>query len=224
MSIWSQLERLAVAAGRRTIGPVFEALQDAKARREEEAFSIALIALSAKLAKADGLVTDDEIAAFRDFFEFSDADASKVRMIYDLAKQDVAGFEHYLARVARLFEASPAVLEDVLDCLHHVALADGVAHPNEIALLDQAAAAFGLAPHVARRVRAAHIGLGEEDPYAILGIDPGADEATLKARYRELVRKTHPDALVARGVPASLVKIAEGRTAAINDAYARSVA
>lgn len=221
---WTKLQAAIDEARRRTLGAFLDILASQKARRDEAAFSIALIALSAKMAKADGVVTDDEIEAFRRFFSYPESEADRVRMLFQLAQQDVAGFEHYLARVGRLFEDAPAVLEDVLDCLFYVAVADGVEHPRERALLEQAAAAFKLDQTVFRRLRAVHFGLDADDPYAILGVEPGLDSEALKAAYRKLVRDHHPDALIARGVPASLVKIGEARMAAINAAYEQALA
>lgn len=224
MSWWRLLQEIVDEARRRTLGAVLDALAAQKARNNEAAFSIALIALSAKMAKADGVVTDDEIAAFRSFFSYPDSEADKVRMIYNLAQQDVAGFDSYLARVARIYESAPQVLEDVLDCLLYVASADGVEHPRERDLLDRAAAVFGVSTLAYRRLRAVHLGLDDDDPYLILGIEPGAAPEELKAAYRALVRAHHPDALMARGVPPALVKIGEARMAAINAAYERLLA
>ncbi len=219
MSFWDRIEAGVAEASRRTIGALLESLAAQKQRRNEAAFSIALIALSAKMAKADGIVTDDEIEAFRSYFHFSDEDASKVRMVYQLAQQDVAGYGEYLKQVARIFEDAPVVLEDVLDCLFHVALADGVTHPRELELLDQAAAAFKISKPAYHRLKAAHLGLGADDPYLILGIEPGIGLEAVKLAYRALSREHHPDALMARGVPPDLVRISEGRMAAINTAY-----
>jgi DnaJ like chaperone protein len=221
MTLWEAIEKFIEEARRRTLGAVLEALAARKTRRDEAAFSIALIALSAKMAKADGVVTDDEIAAFRSFFAYPESEADKVRMIYALAQQDVAGFESYLAQVARIYRDSPTVLEDVLDCLLYIAAADGVEHPRERELLNRAAELFGVAPAAFRRLRAVHLGLDADDPYAVLGIEPGAPAEAAKAAYRALVREHHPDALIARGVPASLARIAEARMAAINVAYER---
>jgi len=203
------------------LGALLERLAEQKQKRNKAAFSIALIALSAKMAKADGVVTDDEISAFRAFFKFSEEDADKVRMVYQLAQQDVAGFDEYLTRITKIFEGAPAVLEDVLDCLFHVAVADGVAHPRELELLERTAEIFAISPPAFHRLKAAHFGLGDDDPYLILGVQPGDTAETIKAAYRVLARDHHPDALVARGVPEDLVKIAEGRMAAINAAYER---
>ncbi|GAB4519623.1 MAG: DnaJ family molecular chaperone [Amphiplicatus sp.] len=224
MSFWERLPSIIEQARRRTLGAALDALAARKARRDEAAFSIALIALSAKMAKADGAVSEEEIAAFRRFFSYPEHEADKVRFVYGLAQRDVAGFEAYLERVARLFSDSPKILEDVLDCLLYVAVADGVEHPRERELLDQAARIFGVSPASYRRLRAVHMGLDADDPYAILGVDPDASPQAIKAAYRALVREHHPDALIARGVPPALARIGEARTAAINLAYRRALA
>ncbi len=221
MNLWNRIEAGITEARKRTLGAVLEHLAVQKQKHNDSAFSIALIALSAKMAKADGVVTDDEIDAFRDFFAFPEGEAGKVRMIYQLAQQDVAGFSEYLSRIARIFADAPAVLEDVLDCLFHVAVADGVAHPRELELLDEASRAFNMSPSAFHRMKAMHLGLGEDDPYLLLGVSPGMSLDEIKAAYRVLVRDHHPDALMSRGVPVDLVKIAEGRMAAINSAYER---
>jgi len=219
MGLWSKIQVIIGETRRRTLGAALDALAEQRIKRDETAFSIALIALSAKMAKADGVVTDDEIEAFKDFFQFDESDADKVRMVYNLAQQDVAGFEHYLSRVARIFESEPIVLEDVLDCLFHIAAADGVAHPRELEMLEQAAEALPVSKAAFRRIKSVHLGLGEDDPYVILDVDHEIDLADLKPIYHKLVKEHHPDAMIARGVPPALVKIAEGRIAAINGAY-----
>ena len=219
MSLWSRLQSLLEETRRRTLGAVLDALAEHRAKRDELAFSIALIALSAKMAKADGVVTDDEVAAFLDFFEFAEREKDKVHMVYNLAQKDVAGFSHYLAQVQKIFEDDKRVLEDVLDCLFHIAAADGVAHPCEIEMLDQAAEIFDICPQAVQRMRARHLGLGEDDPYLILGVDPDIDEDGLKAAYHALVKAHHPDVLAGRQEPPGLIKMAEDRLAAINAAY-----
>jgi DnaJ like chaperone protein len=223
-TLFESLQALVEQAGKRTLGAALSVMANAKAKRDESAFSIALIALSAKIARADGQVTDAETSAFQRFFQHPEEEASKVRMIYNLAQQDVAGFDHYLAQVAKLFDENPVVLEDVLDCLFHIATADGVEHPTEKALLETAAKTFGLSSGAVRRLRATHFGVDAEDPFAILGVAPDAGPEAVKAAWRALIRDHHPDALLARGVPAAMVKVAEARSAAINAAYKKALA
>ena len=223
MTLWDRIRAILAEARERTLGSVMEAMERRRKRRDAAVFSIALIALSAKMAKADGIVTDDEVEAFATFFSYPAEEAGKVQMLWTLAQQDTAGFDAYARQVGRLFAGEQSVLEDVLDCLYFVALADGVAHPEEERLLAEARDAFGLNPAAWRRVRASHVGLEKDDPRAILGVEPDADAPAIKAAYRQLARDNHPDALIARGVPEDLLSISEHRMAAINDAYERAM-
>jgi DnaJ like chaperone protein len=223
MTLWERIQALLSAAHDSTLGALMEVLSERRRRRDEAAFSIALIALSAKLAKADGVVTDEEIEAFRKFFTYPPEQEGKVSMIYRLAMEDIAGFDMYARQVGKLFREEPGILEDVLDCLFHIALADGELHPDEMTLLRVAADAFNLGPRQWRRVLAGHMGTGSDDPYAILGLDPDCSDQDLKRGYLKLAKDHHPDALMARGVPAELVKISQGRMAVINTAYEKAL-
>jgi len=224
MTLWERIAAILDSAREATLGAVMDAMEDRRRKRDAAVFSIALIALSAKMAKADGIATDDEFEAFLDFFEVPPGEESRVRTVYDLAKSDVAGFESYARQVAKLFGSEPSILEDVLDCLFHVALADAIFHPGEEELLTKAKDAFGMSDACFRRVKAAHVGLDEDDPYAILGVEPDIETDDLRTAYRQLAKEHHPDALVARGVPAELVSISEHRMATINAAYEKAMA
>ena len=136
-----------------------------------------------------------------------------------MARQDIAGFEHYAGQIARLFVGNPAMLEDILDGLFEIAKADGVLHPGESAFLEKVAEIFGFAPNEFRRIRASHFAPDLSDPYVILGVSYVADENEIKQTYRRLVRENHPDSLMARGVPAEFIKLATDKLAAINAAY-----
>ncbi len=182
-------------------------------------FTIAIIALGAKMAKADGAVTDAEIQAFERIFRVPPAEAANVRRIFNLARQDTAGYEVYAGQIARVFRGNPAMLEDVLDGLFEIAKADGVLHPAEQAFLERVAEIFGFAPGEFRRIRASHFGADAADPYAVLGVAYDASDIEIKRTYRLLVRENHPDRLIARGVPPEFVRLANDKLAAINAAY-----
>ncbi|HKY17716.1 MAG TPA: TerB family tellurite resistance protein [Rhizomicrobium sp.] len=182
-------------------------------------FTIAVVALSGKMARADGVLTEAEFEVFQRVFGVPPEEESNVRRIFNLARQDIAGFEHYAGQIARLFVGNPAMLEDVLDGLFEIAKADGVLHPCEAKFLERVAEIFGFAPNEFRRIRASHFAPELTDPYVILGLSYAADEDELKQTYRRLVRENHPDSLMARGVPPEFIKLATDKLAAINTAY-----
>ena len=182
-------------------------------------FTIAVVALAGKMARADGVVTDQEFQVFRQVFGVPVEEQANVQRIFNLARQDIAGFEHYAGQVAQLFVGNPAMLEDILDGLFEIAKADGVLHPCEAKFLERVAEIFGFAPNEFRRIRASHFAPELTDPYVILGLSYAADNDELKQTYRRLVRENHPDSLMARGVPPEFIKLANDKLAAINGAY-----
>ncbi|MEJ0028692.1 MAG: TerB family tellurite resistance protein [Rhizomicrobium sp.] len=184
-------------------------------------FTIAMIALAAKMAKADGTVTDDEVEAFHRLFRVAPSEQASVDRVFRLAQQDTAGFEAYAGQIAKMLAGNPALLEDILDGLFEIAKADGVFHPGEAAFLERVADIFGFTPNAYRRLRASHIGTDKGDPYVILGVDFEAGDDEIKATYRMLVRENHPDKLIARGVPEQFIRVATDKLAAINGAYDR---
>jgi DnaJ like chaperone protein len=170
------------------------------------------------MAKADGIVTDDEVEAFNNIFVVDEAEAANVRRIFNIARQDTAGYEVYAGQLARLFANNPAMLEDVLDGLFEIAKADGVFHPAEQEFLTRVAEIFGFAPNEYRRIRATHFP-DAADPYVILGVAYDVGENELRQTYRRLVRENHPDSIIARGLPETYVRLATSKLAAINVAY-----
>ena len=185
----------------------------------ETAFTIAIIALSAKMAKADGQVTRDEIAAFRRLFHVPPEELKNVGRVFDLARKDVRGFEPYAKQVARMFSSNPAVLEELLDALFYIAKADGLIHPAELDYLARVADLFGFDQTTFNRIHASHADAGKIDPYAILGVDPRADDAEVREAWLRLTRDNHPDRLTAQGMPDDFIQIATERMATINSAW-----
>ncbi len=125
------------------------------------------------MAKADGVVTDVEIAAFKQVFHVPDHELANVARVFNLAKADTAGFEAYARQIAGLFEAQHEILEDVLDGLFHIAKADNAFHPGEHGFLRQVAEIFGFGTKDFARIRARHV-VTADDPWEILGLDHGA--------------------------------------------------
>jgi len=224
MSIWGKVS--GAAAGLFVGGPV-GALVGALAGhifldRESDpgvTFTIAVVALAGKMARADGVVSEQEFEIFREAFGVPPEEENNIRRIFNLARQDIAGFEYYAGQIAQLFVGNPAMLEDVLDGLFEIAKADGVLHPEEARFLERVADIFGFAPNEFRRIRASHFAPELTDPYVILGLSYSADDNELRQTYRRLVRENHPDSLMARGVPPEFIKLATDKLAAINTAY-----
>jgi DnaJ like chaperone protein len=194
---------------------------DSQDGTKEVAFTIAVIVLGAKMAKADGVVTKDEIEAFRQVFHVPPQELKNVGRVFNMARRDAAGFEPYARQIGRMFKDNPAVLEDLLDGLFHIAKADNVFHPAEREYLRQVAEIFGFSEAEFARIREAHVGPDASDPYTILGVSRDISDAELKAAYRKLVREHHPDTLMAQGLPQEFVDVANQKVAAINDAYDR---
>ncbi len=182
-------------------------------------FTIAMIALAAKMAKADGTVTDDEVTTFHRLFRVPPHEQASVDRIFRLAQQDTAGYEAYAGQIAKMLAGNPALLEDILDGLFEIAKADGVFHPGEAAFLERVAEIFGFTPAAYRRIKAAHIGPDRNDPYVVMGVAFDAGDDEIRATYRMLVRENHPDKLIARGVPEEFVRLATDKLATINGAY-----
>ena len=185
----------------------------------ETAFTIAVIALGAKMAKADGHVSRDEIAAFRRLFHVPPEELKNVGRVFDLARKDARGFEPYARQVARMFAANPAVLEELLDALFYIAKADGVIHPAEADYLARVAEIFGFDATTFNRIHASHAGAGEVDPYAVLGVDPRAGDEEVRQAWLRLSREHHPDRLTAQGMPDDFIEVATERMATINAAW-----
>ncbi|MDB5526402.1 MAG: Molecular chaperone DjlA [Rhizobium sp.] len=191
--------------------------------RRKVAFSVAVIALSAKMAKADGIVTETEIKAFQQVFDYPEEEAKNVARLYNLAKQDVAGYEAYAEKLSGLCSSRKAgcpVLENVLDGLFHIAKADGAVHEKEMSFLQDVAQIFQMSEEQFERIIARHVHVEGRDPYIVLGVSRKDDFLTIRKHYRSLVNEHHPDRLIARGLPASFHAIANDRMAKLNAAYA----
>ena len=216
MSIWSRIaEALAALAKGEGLGALFDRLKVTPER--SVGFTIAVIALGAKMAKADGQVTKDEVAAFRRVFTIPKGEEDSAARVFNLARQDVAGFDAYARKIRAMFgPADRDVLIDLMEGLFHIALADGAFHPAEENFLHEVARNFGLDDRCFRSLRARYV---NDDPFAVLGLSPDAQMVEVKKAWRDAVKASHPDVMIARGVPPEAVKLAEDRLRALNAAY-----
>ena len=226
MSIWSRIaDALAALAHGEGLSVVFDRLAgQARVPEHSVGFTIAVIALGAKLAKADGHVSRDEVTAFRRVFTIPPKDEAAAARVFNLARQDVAGYDAYAAKIAAMFRAPACahgqeILIDVMDGLFHIALADGSWHPKEEAFLRHVAQIFGLDERCFRKLTARFVDGAPRDPYDVLGITPDTPMADARAAWRQAVKDNHPDRLMARGLPPEAMRMAEQRLHAINMAW-----
>ena len=217
-----QRSRASRQAGTSSNKPIF----DDPTETRRIAFATAIIVLCAKLAKADGRVTRDEIDAFKKRFQFSDQEVGGIAHIYDQAKTSAEGFEPYARQIAALFGRDPVLLEELLIGLFEVARADGDLKPAETTYLREVASIFGFDQAKFDQLHATFettksSDQGGADPYKVLGVSRSSSDGDIKKAYRQLVRELHPDQLIAKGLPKEFINRANSRLAAVNAAYER---
>ncbi|WP_050523663.1 molecular chaperone DjiA [Pseudorhodobacter wandonensis] len=223
MSLWTRInDALTALAAGEGLSVIFERLRGTKMATPERSvgFTIAVIALGAKMAKADGQVTRNEVAAFRRLFTIAPDEEANAARVFDLARQDVAGFDAYARKIAAMFpDEGRQTLIDLLEGLFTIAIADGQYHPNEDAFLAEVARIFGLGDPCFRSLRARFVEGAPRDPYEVLGVPMNASLEEIRAAWKQAVRDSHPDRLVARGVPPEAVALASRRLIDINAAW-----
>ena len=205
------------------------------------AFTLAVIALSAKLARADGKVDDDEIALInrlKHHFPIARESEPLIKRIFDEALKEDHSFEPYAQQIKEIFHTEPHLrdepnlLETLMAALFRIALVDGVYHHKERDYLQRVAEILGFNEadfHRMERLwgQASYeksTGRTEEhssktDPYATLGIAHDASHEDIKRSWREKARTYHPDNLAAHGLPREFTELANQKMAEINQAY-----
>ncbi len=159
------------------------------------------------------------VSAFKEVFRIPPEEMKNVGKLFDQARKDVGGFEPYARQIGRLFQNNPAVLEELIEGLFHIARADGKVTEDELEYLQQVALILGLGEDRWARLRAANVGPDSSDPYSVLGVEHGMSDAEIKQVHRRLVLENHPDKLIADGMPQEFVDLANEKLARINAAY-----
>jgi DnaJ like chaperone protein len=185
-------------------------------------FYVSLASLAAKMAKADGVITNDEIRAFDHFLRIDlGLEVEERRTIAKIFNEAKDSPEDAVA-IARQFKAligfQREVLQMMLQLLFRIALADGRLHKNEEIFIQNIASAFEMSDMEYQQIKAIYIKQNDQ-AYNILGINRNASDDEVKKAYRKLVREYHPDRMQAKGVPEDFMKIANEKMTEINQAY-----
>jgi DnaJ like chaperone protein len=224
MGLWEIVAQVGATACRLTgvcvlVEAVREVVRQATEDRKPVTFTVALIALSAKMAKADGIVSTDELSMFRRLVDVPPGEEGAVQRLFSLAQADIAGFDVYAERIRALAEGDEDFLIDVLEGMFHIAAADSYVHEKELEFLTRIGEIFGLSQREFDRVAAGFIRRGGPDPYRVLGVGRSASDDEVKRAWRKLATENHPDRHAAHGLPKEMMAILTDRLQQINAAY-----
>ena len=235
MSIWGRL--FGGAAGFALGGPIGAILGvmagsafDKKKRKsfdysqisqdqKQQIFTISFIILSAKLAKSDGQVTNDEIQAFKEKFNVPKTELNKVGKIFNEAKKDVYGYKQISDQVGQLFSDNKLLLEEMLNNLFFIAASDGRISLNEVDLLRSISQSFSFDEQTFQRIFQMNLNNNTSDPYKILDVSRKDTDQEIRKKWINLNKEHHPDNLIAKGMPNEFIEQSNKELAAINLAY-----
>ena len=187
--------------------------------QKQQIFTISFIILSAKLAKSDGQVTDDEIRAFKEKFKVPKSELNKVAKIFNEAKKDSYGYKEIANQVGNLFSDNKILLEELLNNLFFIAASDGNISVNEVDLLKSISKSFKFSEKDFQRIFQSNLNNKESDPYKVLSVNRSSTDAEIRKKWIKLNKEHHPDNLIAKGMPKEFIKQSNKELAAINIAY-----
>ncbi len=187
--------------------------------QKQQIFTISFIILSAKLAKSDGKVTEDEIHAFKEKFKIPKSEMNKVGKIFNEAKKDVYGYKQIANQVGLLFSNNKILLEELLSNLFYIAASDGQISIKEIELLRSIAKSFKFSEKDFQRIFQINLNNKDADPYKILGVSRNDDDKVIRKKWILLNKEHHPDNLIAKGMPKEFIEKSNKELASINLAY-----
>ncbi len=190
MSIWLRIsDAISALTAGESLSSILEKLQEPP--EKSMAFTIAVIGLGAKMAKADGIVTKDEVTAFRQFFQISKRDEAQAARVFNLAKKDVAGYEVYAQKISNMFEADSDILADLLEGLFYIAMADGLYHPAEDDYVHRVSKIFNLDPVTYRSFKTRFVPNTPPDAYDVLGVTPQMSYEEIRTIWRQSLAENY---------------------------------
>ena len=218
MSVWKKIVRIIdLLSNSETLSSIFYKLKTPPERTI--GFTIAVIALSAKMAKADGLVTTEEVKAFRQIFHIPSYEEKNASRVFNLARQDINGFRTYAKQIAKMLSNNNKMLEDIIEGLLHIATSDGKYDPSEDSFIEEVAKIFNLDSKILNTLKSRYLPNQRPDPFTVLGVSPSWTTKKIKSHWKKLVLESHPDKLVAKGLPEEAINLANSRLVVINRAW-----
>jgi len=185
----------------------------------QQIFALSLIVLSAKLSKADGQVSKEELIAVRDKLKIPENEVEQVGKIFNKAKQESTGYEPYAQQIAQIYKNNPNVLEEVINILFYIAEADGNVSQSELDMMQNIARIFGLNQAQFNSIKESRKSSDKLNPYIVLGCTSNDDFATIRKKYLKLSKEHHPDVLINKGVPPEVIEESKKKMRSINSAF-----
>ena len=185
----------------------------------QQVFALSLIILSAKLSKADGQVSREELIAVKDKLKIPENEIDQVGKIFNKAKEESAGYEPYAQQIAQVYRGNINVLEEVINILFYIAEADGNISNSELKMIEHIAQIFGLTEIQFNSIKESRKSSDKLNPYIVLESNPDDTIEIIRKRYLKLSKKNHPDLLISKGVPQEVINESKAKMRAINSAW-----
>jgi len=185
----------------------------------QQIFALSLIVLSAKLSKADGQVSKEELIAVKDKLKIPENEIEQVGQIFNKAKQESAGYEQYAQQIAQIYKNNPNVLEEVINILFYIAEADGNVSQSELDMMQHIAQIFGLTKSQFNSIQESRKNSDKLNPYIVLESKPEEGLQAIRKKYLQLSKEHHPDVLISKGVPKEVIEESKKKMRAINSAW-----
>ncbi len=185
----------------------------------QQIFALSLIVLSAKLSKAEGQVSKEELIAVKDKLKIPENEIDQVGKIFNKAKEESAGYEPYAQQIAQIYKGNINVLEEVINILFYIAEADGNVSESELKMIEHIAQIFGLTEVQFNSIKESRKSSDKLNPYIVLESNPDDTIEIIRKRYLKLSKEHHPDLLMSRGVPQEVIEESKAKMRAINSAW-----